>query len=276
MARARRQPKRILNCIPSRERDEDWRIDTAEDAGRRRRGATHPAEEGPSADLVADQRPGNDRVVRRLGLAPTECCAGTSSRRTGSPTNELLSPRFQWMAAKETDQFNTRPTTFVEAEGTSLKAALDVSRKFGTVRDSVLPFATGVLFPGNAKHLLRGRGAAEDQHVLQPRSRARRTGVSGSPPRGRSSRGWTSTPPGTGRRRPRASSRSTGHRPSTAATASPSSGTRRRRSSSGTAGVRAGVTRASRTRRSRTRRTRSPRRTASSCSADHNTPGEGT
>ena len=33
MARARRQPKRILNCIPSRERDEDWRIDTAADAG---------------------------------------------------------------------------------------------------------------------------------------------------------------------------------------------------------------------------------------------------
>jgi len=37
MARARkppkRQPKRILNCIPSPERDDDWKLDTAEDAG---------------------------------------------------------------------------------------------------------------------------------------------------------------------------------------------------------------------------------------------------
>ena len=66
-------------------------------------------------------------------------------------TNELLSPRFQWIAAKETDAFNTRPTTFVEAEGTSLKAALDVSRKFGAVKDSVLPFESGRPYQGNAK-----------------------------------------------------------------------------------------------------------------------------
>lgn len=32
-AAPRRQPKRILNALPSPERDEDWRIDTAEDAG---------------------------------------------------------------------------------------------------------------------------------------------------------------------------------------------------------------------------------------------------
>ena len=65
--------------------------------------------------------------------------------------NELVSPRFQWMAAKETDEFNKRPTTFVEEDGTSLKSALDVSRKFGAVRDSVLPFKTGQLYPRSAK-----------------------------------------------------------------------------------------------------------------------------
>jgi hypothetical protein len=64
--------------------------------------------------------------------------------------DQLLSPRFVWMASKETDQFITRPTAFIETEGTSLKAALDVARKFGVVRDTVLPFASGKLYPGQA------------------------------------------------------------------------------------------------------------------------------
>jgi len=62
----------------------------------------------------------------------------------------LLSPRFTWMASKETDQFVTRPTTFIEAEGTSLKSALDISRKFGAVRDTMLPFVSGRLYGGRA------------------------------------------------------------------------------------------------------------------------------
>jgi hypothetical protein len=55
------------------------------------------------------------------------------------------------MAAKETDADATSPTTFIEKEGTSLKAALDVARKFGSVLDKVLPFATGALYAGDAK-----------------------------------------------------------------------------------------------------------------------------
>src|SRR2546430_11906415 len=55
------------------------------------------------------------------------------------------------MAAKETDDFNLRPTTFIEPEGTSLKAALDVARKYGEVLDADLPFDTGHLFAGDAK-----------------------------------------------------------------------------------------------------------------------------
>ena len=54
------------------------------------------------------------------------------------------------MASKETDQFVSRPTTFIETEGTSLKAALDIARKFGAVRDSVLSFSSGALYPGGA------------------------------------------------------------------------------------------------------------------------------
>jgi hypothetical protein len=66
-------------------------------------------------------------------------------------TVDKLSVRFVWMAAKETDKFMTRPTTFIEREGTSLKAALDVARKFGVVRDRDLPFRTPRLFTGDAK-----------------------------------------------------------------------------------------------------------------------------
>jgi hypothetical protein len=62
-----------------------------------------------------------------------------------------LSPRFQWMAAKETDAYTSQPTTFIESDGTSLKAALDIARKYGAVRDTVLPFATGRLYSGDVK-----------------------------------------------------------------------------------------------------------------------------
>ena len=171
------------------------------------------------------------------------------------------------MAAKETDQFNTRPTTFIETEGTSLKAALDVSRKFGAVRDSVLPFASGRCTRAT-RDVLRARGAAEDQHVLQPRSRARRTGAAGLRPRGRSSRGWTSTPPGTRATDDKGKMDVYRRKTARGGHALPSSDTRRTASSSGTAGAPAGATRASPTRRSPTRRTHSPRRTASSCSVE--------
>ena len=61
---------------------------------------------------------------------------------------ERLSVRFQWMASKETDQFSTPPTTFIEDAGTAVKAALDVARKYGAVREPVLGFDAGKLYPG--------------------------------------------------------------------------------------------------------------------------------
>jgi C1A family cysteine protease len=50
------------------------------------------------------------------------------------------------MASKETDQWILRPTTFIEAEGTFLRAALEVARNFGNVADKELPFRSGKLF----------------------------------------------------------------------------------------------------------------------------------
>jgi Papain family cysteine protease len=50
------------------------------------------------------------------------------------------------MASKETDEFNSKPSTFIEIAGTSLKAALDIARKYGCVTDSILPFNSGRLY----------------------------------------------------------------------------------------------------------------------------------
>ena len=47
------------------------------------------------------------------------------------------------MAAKETDQREEYPSTFLEQDGTSLKAGLDVVRKFGAVLEAELPWNGG-------------------------------------------------------------------------------------------------------------------------------------
>jgi hypothetical protein len=67
---------------------------------------------------------------------------------------EPLSARHVWMAAKETDQRETYPSTFLEADGTSLKAGLDVVRKFGAVLESELPW-TGTLAAGDPEGYYR-------------------------------------------------------------------------------------------------------------------------
>jgi papain like protease len=59
-----------------------------------------------------------------------------------------LSARQVWMSAKETDQREDYPSTFLEEDGTSLKAGLDVVRKFGAVLESELPWDGG-LAPGS-------------------------------------------------------------------------------------------------------------------------------
>jgi hypothetical protein len=56
------------------------------------------------------------------------------------------------MGSKETDEFTTRPECFIEEAGTSLKAALDIARRYGVALDSELPFAINTLMysgPGN-------------------------------------------------------------------------------------------------------------------------------
>jgi hypothetical protein len=135
---------RILNCIPSPATENDWRIENATAAGILAVTAI------PSAkDLrvkwwaIGDQGSTGSCV----GWATADSVLRWHFVKAGRlSAKQTLSPRFIWMAAKETDEFNDRPTTFIEKDGTSLKAALDIARRYGAVEDTILPFATGMLY----------------------------------------------------------------------------------------------------------------------------------
>jgi hypothetical protein len=145
-----RQPKRILNCRPSPKPEQDWTFETAAEADIVAAAPPIPASKDLRASWWAIGDQGSTGSC--VGWATADSVLRWHFVKAGRlPQSALLSPRFIWMAAKETDPFITRPTTFIEAEGTSLKTALDIARKFGVVRDSTLPFASGKLYPDQAK-----------------------------------------------------------------------------------------------------------------------------
>jgi hypothetical protein len=148
--RKKAETPRVLNCLPSPKQDEDWGTTEARAAGLLAAAGDLP----DSVDLREDWWKIGDQgsTGSCVGWATADSLLRWHLVKAGRLADaEKLSVRFQWMAAKETDQVMLRPTTFIEVEGTSLKAALDVSRKYGAVRDRDLPFATGRLYKGNAK-----------------------------------------------------------------------------------------------------------------------------
>jgi Papain family cysteine protease len=139
--------RRILNCVPSQNTEKDWLLRHAAEAGVLAAAPAVP----PAKDLretwwtIGDQ-------------GATGSCVGWGTaegvlrwhfvKAKKLDTASTMSPRFIWMAAKETDADTAQPTTFIESDGTTLKAALDVARKFGSVTDTVLPFKGGTLYTG--------------------------------------------------------------------------------------------------------------------------------
>ncbi len=148
MTKTRKQVKRILNCLLSSQTERDWPMAAARHADM----LAAPAALPTTKDLRAKWWAINNQnsTGSCVGWATADSVIRwhmVKARRLAK--DQLLSPRFVWMASKETDQWRTPPTTFIEAAGTSLKAALDVARKYGSVRDSVLPFDSGKLYPGD-------------------------------------------------------------------------------------------------------------------------------
>ena len=149
MARAK-TVKRILNCVPSRETERDWRFQHADQAGllEVRRAAIPSTKDLRVEWWKIGNQGGSGSCV---GWATADALLRWHFVKAGRIKQaDTVSKRFIWMASKETDQFSSQPTTFIEVAGTSLKAALDVARKYGAVREQVLPFS-GKLFSGDER-----------------------------------------------------------------------------------------------------------------------------
>ncbi len=140
--------RRILNCVPSSDTESDWAFHNAEDAGVLASSARTPRSKDLRDDTwwqVGDQGATGSCV----GWASADSVLRWHFVQAGRiAKTDVLSTRFQWMAAKETDQFVSQPTSFIESAGTSLKSALDVARRWGSVRDRDLPFKSGKLYVG--------------------------------------------------------------------------------------------------------------------------------
>jgi hypothetical protein len=137
---ARPETDRICNLVPSRNTENDWRLENALASNAI---AAPAAVLPPSVDLRAVWWDiGNQESTGScVGWASTDSVARYHFVKAGKLAQPgRLSPRLTWMGSKETDTFTSRPETFIEGAGTSLKAAVDILRNYGAVPESLLPF----------------------------------------------------------------------------------------------------------------------------------------
>lgn len=132
----------VLNCNPSAGTDTDWGFEDAVSAGVAS-AAAPPAKKDLRAKWwkVSDQ--GNTGAC--VGFATADgVLRWHFVREKKIGRKELLAPRFIWMANKETDNITGYPTTFIDSAGTQTKLALGIARKYGAVREKVLPMKGGL------------------------------------------------------------------------------------------------------------------------------------
>ena len=146
----------VLNCVGSRGADSDWTfgdavIAQAEVANIGRiplhlSGAELSAPPPASKDL---RRPwweirNQGRTGACVGFAAADVLRWHYTLNDMMQETERPSPRFLWMANKETDDITRYPTTFIESAGTSTKLSLSIAQKYGCVPERMLPI-TGQL-----------------------------------------------------------------------------------------------------------------------------------
>ncbi len=142
MAKKRKKQKRILNCNPSRNTQNDWLLEHAHPA-RTSKSIAIPTSKDLRASWwkIGDQ----GRTGSCVGWATADSLIRWHFVKTRRlKKDQRLSVRFLWMASKETDTLVNWATTFIEDAGTNIKSALDVARKYGTVEESLLPFNGGL------------------------------------------------------------------------------------------------------------------------------------
>ncbi|NTU94194.1 MAG: C1 family peptidase [Chlorobiaceae bacterium] len=139
---------RICNVVPSHNVEADWTMDNALAAG----AIAAPVKALPaSVDLretwweIGDQGPTGSCV----GWGSTDSVARYHFVKAGKlAKKEHLSIRLSWMGSKELDT-DPNPNSFIESAGTTLKGAMDILRKKGSVLDSILPFQiTNFMYTG--------------------------------------------------------------------------------------------------------------------------------
>jgi Papain family cysteine protease len=136
--------KRVYNCIESHDQHQDWSLQKAKALGLSARKKVIPA----SKDLrepwwnVGDQ--GETGSCVGWALADSVLRYHFVKARK-LRKHEHISVRYIWMAAKEMDHKCKYPTTFLDDAGTSPKTALQLVRKIGALKSSVLPFEGGLV-----------------------------------------------------------------------------------------------------------------------------------
>lgn len=150
--RAKQTPRavrRICNLVPSKNTETDWQFGDALGASLTGAVAALP----PSVDLRASWWAIGDQedTGSCVGWAMADGVVRYHMVKAGRLDKDLLlSPRFVWMGSKETDEFTQRPETFIEGAGTSLKAAVEICKKYGAVTMSMLPFHIATkMYSGN-------------------------------------------------------------------------------------------------------------------------------
>ena len=132
------QRDRVLNCVPSLVPEDDWRIDTAVRSG---------LVDADQAIPVAVDLRENWWTIR--DQKSTGACVGFAAadgvlrwhfvKANLIHKDEQISPRFIWMANKETDEITSFATTFIESAGTQTKSALKIANRWGCLLDKDLP-----------------------------------------------------------------------------------------------------------------------------------------
>ncbi len=131
--------ERICNLVPSRGITTDWTLGDAMAVG-----ALTAVPLPSSVDLRAPWWEVGDQggTGSCVGWATGDGLMRFHLVKAGlMRKDQHISPRYVWMGSKETDEFTTRPESFIERSGTSLKAAVDLCRKHGVVTTDLLPFA---------------------------------------------------------------------------------------------------------------------------------------
>lgn len=133
-----RVKKFVLNCVPSKNQQDDWTFEDAVDAG-----VVVLPEAIPNAvDLREDWWPVDEQggLGACVGFATAFGVLRWHYLKAGwIQESQKPSARFIWMANKETDEITSYPSTFLEKAGTQTKLALGVARKYGCVLEDDLP-----------------------------------------------------------------------------------------------------------------------------------------